>query len=182
MKLWQLGKKDLRRPLLPSLGQRHANHSHQFQRPVLMHSAPFWLMWRTVSPMKFGSQKQDLPAGTRTQGRNIRKMPAALSGSTLILFILSSRSLNVLKLSQNTHLQPFYMLNRITSLMMTDENRQPKIVKPCTDKIALSACLSFILTSWFWALKKFQIYQTIKLTLLLLFSVKSVFCWQLEAT
>lgn len=105
---------------------------------------PACLTQQPASPMKFGSQKQDLPAGTRTQGRSVTIKSSALSSSTLILFILSSRSLNVLKRSQT---DKFNTLNKIKSLIKIKKKRQKfKIIigqlKPSTTMWALFALLT----------------------------------------
>lgn len=101
----------------------------------------------TDSPMKFGSQKQDLPAGTRTQGRNITIKSAALSSSTLILFILSSRSLNVLKPSHT------YKVNTLNKLKKNPHYNQKKrqkfkmIVKLQTLKSCTKQCYLYLYCS-----------------------------------
>lgn len=80
---------------LPPCGQKHANHFFPPTKmkekkkisqkwPIMTHwwspTCIFWFTGWTISPMSFGSQKQDLPAGTKTQGRNITIKQTALSG------------------------------------------------------------------------------------------------------
>ena len=47
-----------------------------------------WFTGWSISPMRFGSQKQDLPAGTKTCGRNITIKQTAISGFVRPLYYL----------------------------------------------------------------------------------------------